>query len=215
MSLVAAFVPIWLLVAGGYAARRWPLRGHRLLGDRLLGVLSWSVFHVAMPAALFVTLARTPLTGFDARPLAAFAVSTALLIGPAWYLSGRAFDRKPGERAIWAMAAGYVNSANLGIPVALQVIGNLTFLVQVVLVQVLVVTPVILAALDRHADSSGQLRIRRFVTLPFRNPVILASALGIVAGGTRVTLPPTVHDPLAVLAATAVPLALVDRKSVV
>jgi malonate transporter and related proteins len=70
MSLVGAFVPIWLLVAGGYAARRWPVRGHRLLG-----VPSWTVFHVAMPAALFVTLARTPLTGFDARPLAAFAVS--------------------------------------------------------------------------------------------------------------------------------------------
>ena len=81
MSLVVAFVPIWLLVAAGFAARRWPVRGRRLLGDGLLGALSWSVFHLAMPAALFATLARTPLTGFDLRPLLAFAVSTALLIG--------------------------------------------------------------------------------------------------------------------------------------
>ena len=208
-SLVVAFVPIWLLVAAGYAARRWPVLGRRLLGDRLLAVLTWSVFHLAMPAALFVTLARTPLTGFDLRPLAAFAVSTALIIGPAWYLAGRIFDRKPGERAIWGTAAGYVNSANLGIPVALQVIGNLAFLVQVVLVQVLVVAPVILVALDRHADGGGQARIRRFVTLPFRNPVILGSALGIAAGGAHIKLPAAVHDPLAVLAWTAVPLALV------
>ena len=27
MSLVVAFVPIWLLVAAGYSARRWPVRG--------------------------------------------------------------------------------------------------------------------------------------------------------------------------------------------
>ena len=76
MSLIVAFVPIWLLVAAGYAARRLPVRGRRLLGDRLLSALSWFVFHVAMPAALFVTLAKTPLTGFDARPLIAFAIST-------------------------------------------------------------------------------------------------------------------------------------------
>ncbi len=209
MSLVVAFIPIWLLVAAGYMARRLRVRGRPLLGDRPLGALGWSVFHVAMPAALFVTLAKAPLAGFDPRPVAAFAISTALLIGPAWYLARRLFDRKPGERAIWAMTAGYVNSANLGIPVALQVIGNLAFLVQVVLVQVLVVAPVILVALDRHADGGGQIRVRRFVTLPFRNPVILASALGIAAGGARITLPPVVHDPLAVLASTAVPLALV------
>lgn len=208
MSLAVAFVPIWLLVAAGYAARRWPVFGRQLFSDRLLGLLSWFVFHVAMPAALFVTLARTSLAGFDLRPVAAFAVSTALMIGSAWYLAWRIFDRKPGERAIWAMSAGYVNSANLGIPVALQVIGNLTFLVQVVLVQVLVVAPIILAVLDRHADGGGQFRVRRFVTLPLRNPVILASALGIAAGGAHVTLPIAVHDPLAVLAWAAVPLAL-------
>ena len=54
--MLHAFVPIWLLVAAGYAARRW-----RLVGDSAVAVLTWSVFHLAMPAALFVPLARTPL----------------------------------------------------------------------------------------------------------------------------------------------------------
>ena len=44
-----------------------------MLGDSAVTVLGWFVFHLAMPAALFVTMARTPLAGFDARPLAAFA----------------------------------------------------------------------------------------------------------------------------------------------
>lgn len=63
MGLLHAFVPIWLLVAAGYAARRW-----RLLGDSAVTVLGWFVFHLAMPAALFVTLARTPLPASMAAP---------------------------------------------------------------------------------------------------------------------------------------------------
>jgi|ERR1022692_999861 predicted permease len=72
--MLHAFAPIWLLVAAGYAARRW-----RLLGQSAATVLGWFVFHLAMPAALFVTLARTPLAGFDGRGLAAFGSSTLLV----------------------------------------------------------------------------------------------------------------------------------------
>jgi malonate transporter len=107
--MLGAFGPIWLLAAAGYAAHRW-----RLLGDGAVAVLGWFVFHVAMPAALVVTLAARPLAGFDARPVAAFAASTALVIGAGWLGASRLFDRKPGERAIWGMTGGYVNSANLG-----------------------------------------------------------------------------------------------------
>src|SRR6266567_2291359 len=105
-------------------------------GDCSATVLGWFVFHLAMPAALFVTLTRTPLAGFDGRALAAFGLSTIAVTGAGWYGAGRFFDRKPGERAIWGMSSGYVNSANLGIPIAMQVLGNVSFLVQVLLLQV-------------------------------------------------------------------------------
>ncbi|HUZ54984.1 MAG TPA: AEC family transporter [Streptosporangiaceae bacterium] len=204
MGMLRAFEPIWLLVAAGYVARRW-----RLLGDSAATVLGWFVFHLAMPAALFVTLARTPLAGFDGRGLAAFGSSTILATGAGWYGAGRFFDRKPGERAIWGMASGYVNSANLGIPVATQVLGNVSFLVEVVLLQVLVVAPIILVTLDRHADAAGRVRLRRIATLPFRNPVILASALGIAAPAASFRAPSVVQTPLTWLSAAAVPAALV------
>jgi malonate transporter len=179
--MLRAFEPIWLLAAIGYAARRW-----RLLGDTAVAVLGWFVFHVAMPAALYIRLAQTPLTGFDGRELAAFAISLVAIIGAGWYCARRFFDRKPGERAVWGMASGYGNSANLGIPIAMQVLGSISFLVEVLLLQTLVVAPVILATLDRHADrsgqpGSGQLSLRRIATLPLRNPVILGLALGISA----------------------------------
>lgn len=172
-------------------------------------MLGQFVFHLAIPAALFVTLAKTPLSGFDLRSLAAFAVSTVLVIGFGWYVAARFFGRKPGERAIWGMAGGYVNSANLGIPIATQVLGNISFLIEVLLLQVLVVTPIILVVLDRHDDASGGISWRRLATLPARNPVILASALGVIASATGFRPPSVLAATLAMLAGAAVPTALV------
>ncbi|MEU5904605.1 AEC family transporter [Micromonospora sp. NPDC047467] len=204
MSLVSAFVPIWILTALGYAACRWGL-----LGEAAASVLGRFVFHLAMPSALFLTLSRMPLSGFAGRSLLAFGVSTAAVIGFGWVGASWLFGRRPGERPIWGMAAGYVNSANLGIPIATQVLGNVSFLAEVVLLQVLVVTPVILVALDRHSDPAGRVRVRRIASLPVRNPVILASLLGVVWSAAGLHLPSAADASLTLLSGAAVPAALV------
>ncbi|MFI6258290.1 AEC family transporter [Micromonospora zamorensis] len=204
MSLVSAFVPIWILTAVGYAACRWGL-----LGEAAAAVLGRFVFQLAMPSALFLALSQMPLSGFAGRPLLAFGVSTAAVVGFGWVGASWLFGRKPGERPIWGMAAGYVNSANLGIPIATQVLGNVSFLAEVVLLQLLVVTPVILVALDRHSDPAGRVRARRLASLPVRNPVILASLLGVACSATGLHLPSTASASLTLLSGAAVPTALV------
>jgi malonate transporter len=204
MGLISAFIPIWVLAAIGYLARR---RG--LLGDESASVLGRFVFHLSMPAALFLTLAATPVSRFSFLPLVAFGVSTAAVVGVGWLAVSRFFDRKPAERPIWGMTAGYVNSANLGIPIAQQVLGSMSFLAEVVLVQTLVVTPVILIALDRHSGAVGRAGLRRVASLPVRNPVILASLLGVVWSTAALPVPSYAADPLKLLASAAVPTALV------
>ncbi|RZU53797.1 hypothetical protein EV385_5731 [Krasilnikovia cinnamomea] len=202
--MLSAFVPIWILTTIGYAARRWGL-----MGETATAVLGRFVFHLAMPAVLFLTLSRMPLSGFFGRSLLAFAVSVAAVVGVGWAGASRLFGRKPAERPIWGMAAGYVNSANLGIPIATQILGNVTFLAQVVLLNVLVVTPVILGALDRHRDPAGRVRVRQIATLPVRNPVILASLLGILCSAADLHPPSPVVSSLTLLSGAAVPTALV------
>jgi malonate transporter len=204
MKLMAAFEPIWILAAAGYFARR---RG--ILSDSAVSVLGEFVFRFAIPSALFLTLANMRLSALTGRPLAAFGASTALVIGIGWYGAGRWFGRQPGERAIWAMAGGYVNSANLGIPIAMQLLGSISFLVEVVLLQVLVVTPIILIALDRHSAANGRIRFQRIATLAGRNPVILASALGAVASMTHLHPPSALQTTLTLLSSAAVSTALI------
>ncbi|MET7881217.1 AEC family transporter [Micromonospora profundi] len=204
MSLVSAFAPIWILTAVGYAACRWGL-----LGEAAASVLGRFVFHLAMPAALFLALSRMPLSGFASRSLLAFGLSTAAVVGFGWVVASWLFGRRTGEQPIWGMAAGYVNSANLGIPIATQVLGTVSFLAEVVLLQVLVVTPVILVALDRHTDPAGRVRVRRIASLPVRNPVILASLLGVVCSAAGLHLPSAAAAPLTLLSGAAAPAALV------
>ncbi|MGC5017662.1 AEC family transporter [Micromonospora sp. DT47] len=199
--MLAAFVPIWVLTGLG-----WLIGRRRLLGAEAERVLGGFVFHLAMPAALFTALSRTRL---EVHPtaLAAFAASTAATMGLAFALGAVLRRRSTGEATIGAMAAGYVNSANLGIPVALQVLGDAAFLTEVLLFQVLVVTPVILVLLDRGAGR--RLRPGRLLTLPLRNPVIAGPALGALCSGLGWRPPDVVTGPLALLGAAAVPTALV------
>lgn len=204
MTLISAFVPIWILTAVGYAACR-----QGLLGEAAASVLGRFVFHLAMPSALFLTLSRMPLSGFAGRSMLAFGASTAAVVGAGWLGASRLFGRGRGERPVWGMAAGYVNSANLGIPIATQVLGTVSFLAEVVLWQVLVVTPMVLVALDRHRNPAGRVRIRRIASLPVRNPVILASLLGVACSAAGLRLPSAVDASLTLLAGAAVPTALV------
>jgi malonate transporter len=200
--MLAAFAPIWILTAVGYAIRR-----AGLIDAAGSVAITRFVFYLAMPATLYLTLSSTPVAQISERPLIASVASTLAIMGAAWLIARDWLKLRPGEQAIWSMSAGYVNSANLGIPIARQVLGSTSYLVQIVLLQLLIVSPVILTVLDRTV--SGRVRLRQIATLPLRNPVILASALGVLASAVGYRPPAVVHASLALLADAAVPTALI------
>ncbi|GAA0722245.1 AEC family transporter [Dactylosporangium roseum] len=202
--MLAAFVPIWALTAIGFLVGRT-----RVLGTGAVDVLGRFVFYVAMPAALLDRLTREPISGPAGRGIAAFVVAT-MLMGAVGFAAARWVFRRPlAEQTVAAMAAGYVNAGNLGIPVAVQVIGNASFIAVVLLVQTTILTPVILGALDfaRAEHPSG--RWRRLLTVPLRSPVLLACLGGVILGAAGVRLPGLLADVVSLLGAAAVPSALV------
>ncbi|MFF1835014.1 AEC family transporter [Streptomyces sp. NPDC058231] len=205
-ALLSAFAPIWMLTAIGYVVGR-----SGLLGEQAEAVLGRFVFHVAMPAALFTMVSGAELSTFANSSMVAFGAGTALVCGLGFALARRFFDRKTADQAISSMASGYVNSANLGIPVAVQVLGDASFAAQIILFQVLLVSPVILTLLDTGTGTgSGKgVMFRRMVTMPVRNPIIMASMLGVAVSALGVRLPHAVEYSCDVLGAAAVPTALI------
>ncbi|MFF3532590.1 AEC family transporter [Streptomyces sp. NPDC002466] len=224
-ALLSAFAPIWTLTAIGYVVGR-----SGLLGRQAEAVLGRFVFHVAMPAALFTMVSGARLDSFANPSMVAFAAGTALVCGLGFLTAGRLFGRGTADRAISSMTSGYVNSANLGIPVAVQVLGDASFVAQIILFQVLLVSPVILTLLDsgtRTGTSAGAgtetvgsgtgggarsgraVVLRRMLTMPVRNPIIMASLLGVVVSALGLRLPHALAHSCDLLGAAAVPTALI------
>jgi len=117
------------------------------------------------------------------------------------------FRRKLPEAIIGSVASGYVNANNIGIPVAVYVLGNTAYSAPVILLQLLVLTPITLTILD--ITTSGKASFRRIVSRPLTNPLIIGSALGVVVSATGLELPDAVMEPFRIVGAAAVPLVLI------
>ncbi|MGH8877726.1 MAG: AEC family transporter, partial [Stackebrandtia sp.] len=117
--MLAAFLPIWFLVVCGYVVARLGL-----LGEEASRVLTGFAFYIAMPAVLFTNLAGAELDRIPLRALVSLATGT-ILVGLAGLAAARWLLRdRPAGQIMTGMAAAYLNSGNLGIPMALSVLGD-------------------------------------------------------------------------------------------
>lgn len=203
MTVLSGFLPIWAITAVGWAAGRT-----QVLGTQAQSVLGRFAFTFAMPALLFLTLSRSQVSDLVSPGVAVFALSLVLVFTLGLLLGRRVFRRRRADRTIGAMAGAYVNSANLGIPIAVHVLDDASFFIAAALFQTLFVTPVILVLIDVDAGSGARERRRRILRLPLRNPIIAASAAGVTVALAGWRLPDQLITPVQMLGGAAVPAAL-------
>jgi malonate transporter len=202
-STLGAFAPIWVLTGLGYLLKRFDV-----LGERADAVLTRLAFNVAMPAVLFSTLIDTPFSALVNPGFLAFVVGTVLTGLLVATLAWWPFRRRAAERVVTGMAACYVNAGNLGIPVALQVLGDSSFIVAVLLFQSLLMMPALLTMLESDQAGGRDGRWRAVLLLPVRNPVIAASSLGVLVGTSGQHLPAVLLEPIHTLGDAGVATAL-------
>jgi malonate transporter and related proteins len=202
-------------VLGGFAALAaviavgWAVGRTRILGADAPGILSRLSFYVATPALLFLTLGKADVGAVLSVSLvgtAGSAVLAALVYaGSAWWR----WRLPTGDLTTGALATSYVNAGNLGVPVAVYVLGDASYVAPVLLFQVLVMAPVGLALLAGSDVGSGTGPTwRQLLTQPLRTPVVIGCALGLVLAESGRELPSLVLEPIRLIAALAVPAAL-------
>ena len=187
-GVVAGFTVIFVVIAVGYLLGRLGTLGSQ--GQFVLGRL---VFFVATPALLFTTLASSDLSVIFS-PTLAVASATAFAVGALYVVVAKIWLNRPlPELTIGALSASYVNSANLGIPIAVFVLGDATFVAPLLLFQIVVYSPIALTILDltalRGADAE-KLSLIDTVTAPFKNPIVLAGAAGLIVAVDRLGTAP-------------------------
>ena len=166
-----------LAVFGAVIAVGWLLVRTRAVPADADGVLTRVCFFAATPALLVTTLSRADLTAVLSRSTAVAVGAELSAIVSAGCLHRLVLHRPTAEATIGALASGYVNAANLGIPVAVLVLGDAAAIAPILLLQLLVLTPATFTVLDAVTRRGNPSRLAT-LTVPLRNPLLW----GVVAG---------------------------------
>ncbi|MFC8277074.1 AEC family transporter [Streptomyces sp. NPDC057271] len=191
------------LVGLGYVVRR-----AGVLGPGADEQLARFAFWVTTPALLMVTLARSdPFTAFSASLLTIAAGSLFVSAAVAVVAKARRWD---SARTLTGMlCASYVNSGNLGIPVAAGLLGDASLVVPVLLFQQILLGPVACAFLDASQHSRRPRALLGLLLAPLGNPIVAGSASGVALAISGWRVPHAALEPLSALGGMSVPLVLV------
>jgi predicted permease len=203
-GVVEGFAALVAVIAVG-----WVVGRVGILGPGAAGVLSRLSFYVATPALLLLTLADADPAALVSAALVGTAGS-AVLSALLYVAVARWRWRLPAaELTTGGLASSYVNAGNLGVPIAVYVLGDASFVAPVLLFQVLVLAPVGLAVLAGSRTTAAEAPARwRMLTQPLRTPVVVGCGLGVLLAATGGTLPALLLEPIHLVAALAVPAAL-------
>jgi predicted permease len=200
--VLQGFAVIGVIVLVGYLLGRFDLLGP---GAQL--VLNRFVFFVAAPCLLFTVIA-TADTAVLFSPVLLIAAISALSVALVYVLVARlAWHRTLGPLTIGALSSGYVNGNNLGLPVAVYLLGNAAYTAPIILLQLMVFAPTALVLLDA-ATHEGRRTVAGTVLTSLRNPLIIASLAGTLVAVAHLRVPALVLEPLRLLGGASVPLML-------
>lgn len=204
-GVISGFTVIFIVVGVGYVLGRT-----RVIGDRAHEVLSRLVFFVFTPALLFHSLVTSDLSVVFSSTLV-IAGGGALIIATAYLLIAKLTLRRGiPELVIGALSSSYVNSVNLGLPIAIFVLDDASFVAPLLLFQILILSPMALLALDLTAleRESGRSVVKDSLIAPLTNPIVVGGIAGLVVSLLGLMPPAAVMSPLKMLGDASVPTAL-------
>ncbi len=201
LHVVAVLQGFWLIAA--VVAVGWLLAHTGMFGRTEQQVLARLTFWVGSPALLFLVVADADVHVIFSGFLVA-TVAGVVVTATAYLLLARLVLRRSATHALMGgMGVSYVNSNNLGLPIAIYVLGDGSWSAPVILMQLLVLQPAWLAALD--ASQQGHVSWRRVLRSPVTNPLTIGSLLGLVVALLDVQLPSDLRAPVELVGGLAIP----------
>ena len=203
LTCLNAILPIFCIMALGYAARCT-----HVIRREDVPAINRVAFRYFMPLMLFYdiytsdlsTSVRPALIGYAvAGVLCAYGLSLGYTL-----LTQKECDRKgPMIQGIYRS-----NFVIIGLPIAKSLMGGSQMGTVAVLISVVVPVFNMLAVITLEVFNGSKIRLGRLVLDILKNPLILASAAGILALLVKLKLPPFAESVLADMAAATSPLLL-------
>lgn len=203
---ITVVLPLIAIMLAGYLAGKF-----KLLPENGSMVISRFVFLVAMPAFIFISLARIPLDDFFNWPYLAVLGGGMLAIFVLGIIVARyAFPDSLTAHSLHALTAMFSSTAYIGLPLILIVFGEAGLVPgiigAVITGAVFMPLAIILAETDRgHA---GRKVATASMVAVMRNPLLVATAAGLLTSATGVSVAAPVTSFCELLGEAFIPCAL-------
>ena len=121
------------------------------------------------------------------------------------------FHLNAPDATIGALNSLYLNSNNIGLPIATYILGNPALVAPILVMQQAIFTPVGLTVLD--VTTKGKVSIKEIAKQPLHQPLLIGSLLGIVVSAISAKsgwfpVPKFIFDPIDMIGDSAVPMIL-------
>ena len=206
LSAMEGFCVIGIVIGTGYAAARL-----RIGGPTAQMVVNRFSFFVSSPCLMFAILSKEKIFEiFHSSIIVAFF--SAMLVGAVFLILNRLFfHMKPADATIGALNSLYLNSNNIGLPIATYILGNPALVAPILVMQQAVFTPIGLTVLD--VTTKGRVSTKEILKQPLHQPLLIGSLLGIVvsaisAKAGHFVVPSCIFDPINMIGNSAVPMIL-------
>lgn len=205
--LLTIVLPVFAIIFAGWFAVR-----SEILEKSAAKILNNYVYYFAVPPMLFLATAKFPIVDvINVDFIIAFflAISAIMLVTLAPYLIVK--KERPMELMVLSLTTGWPNTIYMGVPIAFYLFGEKGILP--VVIATLSTNVVFIAALALLAgiegDEKGSKKVRRFFSKAFfKNPIMLAPALGIFVYGSHLQVPEAINNLFEMMAPSAAPVAL-------
>ncbi len=201
LDVLTGFAIIFTVIAAG-----WWLAHKGVIGPGEARLqLNRIAFHVATPALIFSSVAVSDTDAFFSPVILVIAVATVLTMLIYWAISAAWFKQDAAETMASAASSSYYNSVNIGLPIATYVLGDPTYVIPALVLQMAVLSPIVIAGLDRGASG-----VLKSIVSGLTAPVVLAAFAGFAVSAASWQVPDPVLAPLEILGGASIPLILMS-----
>ncbi|WIM68037.1 AEC family transporter [Corynebacterium breve] len=208
LSVITGFAIIFAVIGTGYLLARKgviPPGKQRLMFNKV-------AFYAATPSLLFSSVVKSDLSTFFSPVVLVVLIATVATAVLYWVFSAIFFRQGVPTTSAGASSASYFNSVNIGLPISIYVIGDATWVIPVLVMQMVLFTPFVIAGLtfDESGTGSRARKIGDAIRTGVLSPVVISPLVGLVVAGMNWTVPEPVLAPIEILGGASIPMILMS-----
>ena len=204
LDVLTGFAIIFAVIGVGFVLAQNGVIGKGEARLQLNRIAFWA----ATPALVFSSVATSDTSAFASPVVAVIAVASVATMAIYWVLSALFFRRSLAETMAGAAASSYYNSVNIGLPIATYVIGDATYVIPALVLQMAVLSPIIIAGLN--AEGASLRSIGSSFVAGITAPVVIAAIAGFAVSASGWQVPEPVLAPLEILGGASIPMILMS-----